>query len=208
MDTSSPSSSIDSNHNPPSSPSSSSFSSICLSSNHYLSSGRSTSAMRTRRGLSTDLSLGLSTSSSHQSQRRSSWPPLKPLLKSATVGRSAEEEWQHGSASGLFVKVYMEGIPIGRKLDLLSHGGYDDLALTLAHMFRTTILCEYVFRLNRINCTKNEKKIKHLYGVINPYLLLIYNGEKFHFHFNKIFLCFSQNKIFLFTFNFFYYNPS
>ncbi|KAK4755520.1 hypothetical protein SAY87_009277 [Trapa incisa] len=144
MDTSSPSSpssSIDSNHNPPSSPSSSSFSSICLSSNHYLSSGRSTSAMRTRRGLSTDLSLCLSTSSSHQSQRRSSWPPLKPLLKSATVGRSAEEEWQHGSASGLFVKVYMEGIPIGRKLDLLSHGGYDDLALTLAHMFKTTILC-------------------------------------------------------------------
>jgi auxin-responsive protein IAA len=40
-----------------------------------------------------------------------------------------------------FVKVYMEGIPIGRKLDLLAHDGYDDLIRTLDHMFNTNILC-------------------------------------------------------------------
>jgi auxin-responsive protein IAA len=40
-----------------------------------------------------------------------------------------------------FVKVYMEGIPIGRKLDLLAHDGYDDLIRTLDHMFTTNILC-------------------------------------------------------------------
>ncbi|XP_043708810.1 auxin-responsive protein IAA31-like [Telopea speciosissima] len=34
----------------------------------------------------------------------------------------------------------MEGIPIGRKLDLFAHHDYDGLIATLAHMFRTTIL--------------------------------------------------------------------
>lgn len=68
------------------------------------------------------------------------WPPIKPLLRSALSGRSAE--LGHGPAS-LFVKVYMEGVPIGRKLDLLSHDGYGDLSERLAHMFKTPILREY-----------------------------------------------------------------
>lgn len=44
----------------------------------------------------------------------------------------------------LFVKVYMEGIPIGRKLNLMAHYSYDGLVKTLGHMFRTTILCEHL----------------------------------------------------------------
>ncbi|MED6167995.1 Iaa20p [Stylosanthes scabra] len=40
----------------------------------------------------------------------------------------------------LFVKVYMEGIPIGRKLNILAHGSYHDLVNTLENMFDTTIL--------------------------------------------------------------------
>ncbi|KAK4788758.1 hypothetical protein SAY86_020077 [Trapa natans] len=35
----------------------------------------------------------------------------------------------------------MEGVPIGRKLDLLCHNGYGDLSETLAGMFKTSILC-------------------------------------------------------------------
>lgn len=42
----------------------------------------------------------------------------------------------------LYVKVYMEGHPIGRKLDVLSHDGYEDLIATLDHMFNTNVLCE------------------------------------------------------------------
>lgn len=34
----------------------------------------------------------------------------------------------------------MEGIPIGRKLDLFAHDGYHALIRTLDHMFSTTIL--------------------------------------------------------------------
>lgn len=37
------------------------------------------------------------------------------------------------------MKVYMEGIPIGRKLDLLLLDGYDSLLIKLCHMFKTPI---------------------------------------------------------------------
>ena len=65
----------------------------------------------------------------------SDWPPIKPLLRDALV----EEENECNSAT-FFVKVYMEGIPIGRKLDLLAHESYYDLIRTLEHMFNTNII--------------------------------------------------------------------
>ncbi|CAI9778836.1 unnamed protein product [Fraxinus pennsylvanica] len=40
-----------------------------------------------------------------------------------------------GRSTSFFVKVYMEGIPIGRKLDLMAHYGYHDLIKTLHLMF-------------------------------------------------------------------------
>lgn len=43
--------------------------------------------------------------------------------------------------NSFFVKVYMEGIPIGRKLNLLAHNSYQELVNTLEQMFDTTILC-------------------------------------------------------------------
>ncbi|KAA3469770.1 auxin-responsive protein IAA20-like [Gossypium australe] len=43
-------------------------------------------------------------------------------------------------SSTFYVKVYMEGIPIGRKLDLLAHESYYDLIRTLEHMFHTNII--------------------------------------------------------------------
>ncbi|XP_020582558.1 auxin-responsive protein IAA4-like [Phalaenopsis equestris] len=35
----------------------------------------------------------------------------------------------------------MEGIPIGRKLDLLAHDSYQSLIKTLRRMFRTKVIC-------------------------------------------------------------------
>lgn len=45
----------------------------------------------------------------------------------------------------------MEGIPIGRKLNLMAHYGYDGLVKTLGHMFRTNILCPNSQPLNSGN---------------------------------------------------------
>ncbi|URE28461.1 hypothetical protein MUK42_35816 [Musa troglodytarum] len=120
----SPSSSIDSSSHP----------ALCSTS----------SIFQTRRDLlSTDLKLGLGLStsalhgcSSKEREQLSHWPPIKPLLRS-----TLEEKVHRSHSKTFFVKVYMEGLPIGRKLDLLSHNGYDSLMRTLRRMFRTTITC-------------------------------------------------------------------
>ncbi|GMY17177.1 auxin-responsive protein IAA20-like [Fagus crenata] len=102
----------------------SSSSSSIESSNHpSISSASSLSQLK--RDLSTDLRLGLSISASQHNS--SSCPGVQTL----------DEGNDHAT---FFVKVYMEGIPIGRKLDLLAHDGYDDLIRTLDHMFNTNIL--------------------------------------------------------------------
>lgn len=132
---SSSSSSIDSNYHPsktpPPPPSSSPSSSVVC---------------RNRTDLSTDLRLGLSISPSFQSEspfnstpREESfdWPPIKSILRSTLVGKQSHLSQR----PSLFVKVYKEGIPIGRKLNLMAHYSYDGLVNTLGHMFRTTILC-------------------------------------------------------------------
>ncbi|KAG6474821.1 auxin-responsive protein IAA4-like [Zingiber officinale] len=99
-----------------------------------------------RRDLSTELRLGLSLSSSslqHNSHKEkdplSDWPPIKPLLRSTLEGKAHQS-----NSETFFVKVYMEGVPIGRKLDLFAHDGYDDLIKSLRRMFRTTITCSHV----------------------------------------------------------------
>lgn len=37
---------------------------------------------------------------------------------------------------GLFVKVHMDGVPIGRKVDLAAHGSYDRLSAAVDQLFR------------------------------------------------------------------------
>ncbi|KAE9601552.1 hypothetical protein Lal_00040524 [Lupinus albus] len=131
--------------------SSSSSSSIDSSSNHHPSripppsSSMCLSSVCTKTNdLSTDLRLGLSISQSSHSQlalfnstpreQIYDWPPIKSILRSTLV----EKQNQHRPS--LFVKVYMEGIPIGRKLNLLAHHSYDGLVKVLGHMFRIIIL--------------------------------------------------------------------
>ncbi|MED6183449.1 hypothetical protein PIB30_117320 [Stylosanthes scabra] len=122
-------------NNHPSSSSSSSCSSLCLS---------NVSTKRT--DLSTDLRLGLSLSPSSQPIREQRsfdcWPPVKSTLRSTLVEESQTLlRGSSSSSSSLFVKVYMEGIPIGRKLNLRAHHSYHALVKALSHMFKTTILC-------------------------------------------------------------------
>lgn len=56
---------------------------------------------------------------------------------------NAKEKRHHSSS--LFVKVNMDGIPIGRKVDLSAHSSYETLAKTLEDMFNestTVITCK------------------------------------------------------------------
>ncbi|THU47418.1 hypothetical protein C4D60_Mb09t15300 [Musa balbisiana] len=99
-------------------------SSIDSSSSHPAFSTASSVTQPRSRDFSTDLSLGLS------------------LLTSSPPDRYSKQRNQV-SLTGhprLFVKVYMEGVPIGRKLDLYAHNSYSGLIQTLGRMFRTSIM--------------------------------------------------------------------
>nr|ACG25701.1 IAA16 - auxin-responsive Aux/IAA family member [Zea mays] len=77
------------------------------------------------------------------------WPPVRAFrrnLASASSKPSREPPPSHrgnepasagaGGNKGLFVKVNMDGVPIGRKLDLGGHAGYDTLTAAVDHLFR------------------------------------------------------------------------
>lgn len=72
---------------------------------------------------------------------RGHWQQINPLLSSS----QAIETNDCSDHSSFFVKVYMEGIPIGRKLNILAHEGYHELVKTLEDMFDTTILCKVYY---------------------------------------------------------------
>ena len=72
---------------------------------------------------------------------RGHWPPIHPLVSGSQNGEAND----CGDHSSFFVKVYMEGIPIGRKLNILAHDGYHELVKTLEHMFDTNILCKVYY---------------------------------------------------------------
>ncbi|KAK2644552.1 hypothetical protein Ddye_019747 [Dipteronia dyeriana] len=109
--------------------------------------------------MSTDLRLGLSispsqynhndvSSTSMQRLELMNWPPIKAVLRSKVAGKTENV--------CLFVKVYMEGIPIGRKLDLFAHQGYNALITTLSHMFAATILCPAHVTAGVDHCSKHH----------------------------------------------------
>ncbi|KAL1202681.1 Auxin-responsive protein IAA31 [Cardamine amara subsp. amara] len=97
---------------------------------------------------SVNLSLSLTfASTSPQRDTRQNWPPIKPLLRDTLKGRRIIS---HGDDTSLFVKVYMEGVPIGRKLDLCAFSGYESLLENLSHMFDTSIICGNRDRKNHV----------------------------------------------------------
>ncbi|KAB2056596.1 hypothetical protein ES319_A11G112900v1 [Gossypium barbadense] len=104
------------------------------SSNHFDSSSTATAASSSsQRDHNTDLSLGLSISTSPLYARKQR-SPIKPLLRLELA------EQDECNSATFYVKVYMEGIPIGRKVDLLARRSYCDLIKTLEHVFNTNLI--------------------------------------------------------------------
>ncbi|KAM7484882.1 hypothetical protein LguiA_000891 [Lonicera macranthoides] len=96
----------------------------------------------TTKDLSTDLRLGLSIS-----------PPSQPDFSSSSTStpRGSRVADERRNSDGFFVKVNLEGVPIGRKLDLFAVNDYDELIKTLGRMFTTTLLWPDVDQVNSDN---------------------------------------------------------
>lgn len=90
-------------------------------------------------------------STNNASQRRSpntpviGWPPVRSFRRNlATSSKSSLEHHNEKKAAkpeqttkrAPFVKINMDGIPIGRKIDLNALGSYDELSLSVDKLFR------------------------------------------------------------------------
>ncbi|KAI4377847.1 hypothetical protein MLD38_015416 [Melastoma candidum] len=79
------------------------------------------------------------------------WPPVASFRKNVACGRSQrrqpsepegssfKEEIGEGPGNGsdyAFVKVYMDGYPIGRKIDLRAYDGYEKLSFAMNDLFK------------------------------------------------------------------------
>ena len=80
------------------------------------------------------------------------WPPIRSFRKnlaSSSSGKSVpepqsaipskpvnEKPAKDNSHKGLFVKINMDGVPIGRKVDLSVHNNYDSLSSSVDELFR------------------------------------------------------------------------
>lgn len=77
------------------------------------------------------------------------WPPVRSFRRnlapssskpstetSNRVGKDAANAKIETGHKGLYVKINMDGVPIGRKVDLKAHGSYDKLSATVDQLFR------------------------------------------------------------------------
>ncbi|KAL8171640.1 hypothetical protein V2J09_023444 [Rumex salicifolius] len=79
------------------------------------------------------------------------WPPVRSFRKKITANNNAlklspdlatnskeeeEEELKIAKTNDLFVKINMDGVPIGRKVNLKAHNDYNSLSSAVDHLFR------------------------------------------------------------------------
>ncbi|CAN7085701.1 unnamed protein product [Brassica oleracea var. botrytis] len=95
------------------------------------------------RNLSTDLRLGLSFGSSpgqYYSGGENHEYEVVAADHEMIMEEEEEDQNECNSLGSFYVKVNMEGVPIGRKIDLFALNGYHDLITTLDYMFNASIL--------------------------------------------------------------------
>lgn len=73
------------------------------------------------------------------------WPPVRSYRRTAIAARSSRPCQNEGDVqSAIFVKVNMDGIPIGRKVDLNAYSSYEGLLSALEGMFHSPHIGESV----------------------------------------------------------------
>ena len=82
------------------------------------------------------------------------WPPVRSFRRNLASSSSSKPappgaEPNHGKAADgsiykcRFVKINMDGVPIGRKVDLKAHGCYGSLSAAVDHLFRDLLAGTY-----------------------------------------------------------------
>lgn len=110
------------------------------------------------------------------------WPPIRSFRKNITSGSSTKPspEPQNETPSkvgredkpvetcekkGMFVKINMEGVPIGRKVDLKAYDSYEKLSSAVDELFRVLLAAQRDSSAGGIN--KKQEEEKPITGVLD-----------------------------------------
>lgn len=89
-------------------------------------------------------------------------PPEKQNMEDTINGKKADVP-----KNGLFVKINMDGVPIGRKVDLAAYDSYDKLAVAVVELFRGLLagkrICIFTFLASKSE-KKNSFSVSHVFS--------------------------------------------
>ncbi|MCD9640266.1 hypothetical protein HAX54_025467 [Datura stramonium] len=120
------------------------------------------------------------------------WPPIrsfrknlassssvKPATESQNVvqSKSANEKPMEICQKGLFVKINMDGIPIGRKVDLKAYDSYDKLSSAVDQLFRGLLAAQNDSSAGGKEKEGGEKAISGLLDGSGEYTLVYEDNE-------------------------------
>lgn len=118
------------------------------------------------------------------------WPPIRSFRKNIASSSSKpapesqqvvtkEVEKPESSRKGLFVKINMDGVPIGRKIDLKAYNSYEKLSCAVDELFRGLLagyshLSISLIQRSCIKCIHiaNEPRNFNRDGLLQIYLLI------------------------------------
>ncbi|KAJ1254490.1 hypothetical protein BS78_04G094600 [Paspalum vaginatum] len=118
------------------------------------------------------------------------WPPVRTFRRNLATSSKVSLEHQNGKKAAKseettqrapFVKINMDGIPIGRKIDLNALDSYDKLSLTVDRLFRGLLAAQQEPIVSGTKeCRQEEVEISGLLDGTGEYTLVYedYEGDR------------------------------
>jgi len=115
------------------------------------------------------------------------WPPVRSFRRNLASTSKTLLEPQKGasgtsakfdnSTKGFFVKINMDGVPIGRKIDLKAYGSYDKLSSAVDQLFRGLLADQRAEIGTEKNVEEKGRAIKGLLDGSGEYTLVYEDDE-------------------------------
>lgn len=122
------------------------------------------------------------------------WPPVRPFRRNLASSSSSkpandspntppdknltEKSQTEASNKGHFVKINMDGIPIGRKVNLKAYNSYEKLSSTVDELFRDLLAAQNDSSVGgTVNKREGEKMIKGVLDGSGEYTLVYEDNE-------------------------------
>ncbi|KAG8471902.1 hypothetical protein CXB51_036742 [Gossypium anomalum] len=100
------------------------------------------------------------------------WPPIRSCRKNLVINSLSKSKENGGKPENPFVKTEMEGIPIGRKVNLNANGSYEELSFSIGKLFSGLLAAQ-----RDTSATQNGNKIESSLARNGEYTLVYDDDE-------------------------------